>query len=93
MPEPEKPVVDPRVSRQALTENPNMATPVKVPKSVGATEWHDPWMRSQQPPLAQVKAETQKQPGVEAISDSDSSSSDSDSDSGNSLVHIVLLIL
>lgn len=82
LPEMVKPITDPRIARQQLTDNTNTPMPVKVPKTVGATEWHDPWMRSQQPPSAQVKSEIQKQPGVEAISDSDSSSSDSDSDSG-----------
>jgi len=78
---------DPRMKQ--VSDTPSYPSSVVRPapaKNIGAAEWHDPWMRSQPPPVnTQMKSEvSMKQPGVEAISDSDSSSSDSDSDSDSS---------
>ena len=50
-------------------------------KPTNATEWHDPWMRTQTGPAAGLMKSESKS-GLEAVSDSSSSDSDSDSDSG-----------
>lgn len=76
-------VTDPRVrSSFKQTSNHSVKTPLKTTEP---TEWHDPWMRTQQTATAQLpKTDLINKSGVEAISDSDSSSSDSDSDSDSS---------
>ncbi|XP_057292336.1 zinc finger CCCH domain-containing protein 18-like isoform X2 [Hydractinia symbiolongicarpus] len=76
-------VTDPRVrSSFKQTSNNSVKTPLKTTEP---TEWHDPWMRTQQTATAQLpKTDLINKSGVEAISDSDSSSSDSDSDSDSS---------
>ena len=50
-------------------------------KPTNATEWHDPWMRTQTGPASGLMKSESKS-GLEAVSDSSSSDSDSDSDSG-----------
>ena len=76
-------IVDPRIK-------PTLESPaLKLPSKIGATEWHDPWMRKQS---VTQRSDAPKQTGLEAISDSDSSSSDSESDSGILIFFLYFLI-
>jgi len=82
---PPRDVQDPR--RQAYPSarsgDENKAAVVAPPKNASATEWHDPWMRTQTGPMvAGQKPGDAGKLGIEAVSDSSSSDSDSDSDSG-----------